>query len=134
SPLAASAQVQEYAKLLSDRTLPSTRAYHEIWIDHEKVVSTQEPEVEPLYGATYMPRKFKTGIAIEGDNCIDVYSQDIGIVAHIDAGQLSGFTILVGGGMGMTHTDKATHPAVGKTVCFVKPEALLATVLRLVLY
>jgi len=127
-PRSAVAEVQRYAKLLSDHSLPQTKAYHEIWLDHEKVLSTEQ-EHEPLYGDTYMPRKFKTGIAIEGDNCIDVYSQDVGVVAHIDAGQLSGFTILVGGGMGMTHTDKATHPAVAKPVCFVRPDALLDTFL-----
>lgn len=55
-------------------TLPRTRAYHEIWLDHEKVVSTQQPEEEPLYGPTYLPRKFKSGLAIDGDNRIDVYS------------------------------------------------------------
>ena len=130
---AAVAEVQRYARLLSDHSLPRTSAYHEIWLDHEKILSTEQ-EREPLYGETYLPRKFKTGIAIEGDNCIDVYSQDIGIVAHIDSGQLSGFTILVGGGMGMTHTDKATHPCVAQPICFVKPELLLdafLTILRI---
>jgi sulfite reductase (ferredoxin) len=124
------AEVQRYAQLLSDHTLPQTRAYHEIWLDHEKVVSTAE-EIEPLYGETYLPRKFKSGLAIEGDNCIDVYSQDIGMVAHLDGDRLAGFTVLVGGGMGMTHTDKATHPRVGDPICFVEPDDLLETFLTI---
>lgn len=128
----AAAQVQEYARLLSDRTLPRTRAYHEIWLDHEKVVSTAQPDEEPLYGNTYLPRKFKSGLAIEGDNCIDAYSQDIGMVAHLADGRLSGFTVLVGGGMGMTHTDKATHPATAKPLCFVEPDQLVDTFLGII--
>ena len=78
-------------------------------MDGEKIVSTEQ-EVEPLYGEPYLPRKFKSGLAIEGDNCIDVYSQDIGMVAHIDDGKLAGFTVLVGGGMGMTHGHPETYP------------------------
>src|SRR5439155_26087326 len=84
-------EVQRYARMLSDETLPRTNAYHEIWLDHEKVLSTEQ-EIEPLYGDFYLPRKFKTGLAIEGDNCIDVYSQDIGIVAHLADGHVAGFT------------------------------------------
>jgi sulfite reductase (ferredoxin) len=127
----AATEVQRWAQELSDRTLPATRAYHEIWLDHEKILSTQQPEIEPLYGDVYMPRKFKTGIAIDGDNCIDVYSQDVGIVAHIDDGKLAGFTFLVGGGMGMTHTDKNTRPRVGDPICFVEPDQMVDTFLSI---
>lgn len=123
-------EVQRYARLLSEHTLPGTHAFHEIWLDHEKVVSTEQEEA-PLYGDLYLPRKFKSGLAIEGDNCIDVYSQDIGMVAHVD-GRLEGFTVLVGGGMGMTHTDKNTHPATGKPICFVEPDDLLETFLTII--
>ncbi len=123
-------EVQRYAKLLSDETLPQTRAYHEIWIDHEKVYSN-EPEVEPLYGDLYLPRKFKSALVVEGDNCIDVYSNDIGMVAHIGDGKLEGFTFLVGGGMGMTHTDKNTRPRVADPICFVEPDELLPTFLSI---
>ena len=127
----AASQVQHWAQELSDRTLPATRAYHEIWLDHEKVFSTEQPEIEPLYGHVYMPRKFKSGLAIEGDNCIDVYSQDIGMVAHVDDGKLAGFTFLVGGGMGMTHTDRNTRPRVGDAICFVEPDQLVDTFLSI---
>jgi sulfite reductase (ferredoxin) len=126
------AEVQRYAHLLSDHTLPRTRAYHEIWINGEKVVSSEQPEEEPLYGDTYLPRKFKSGLAIEGDNCIDVYSQDVGMVAHEENGRLSGFTVLVGGGMGMTHGNAATHPRVADPICFVEPDALLDTFLTII--
>lgn len=124
-------EVQRYALQLSDRTLPRTRAYHEIWLDHEKILSTQD-EQDPLYGETYLPRKFKSGLAVEGDNCIDVYSQDVGMVAHLDGGSLAGFTILAGGGLGMTHGQNETHPRLGDPICFVKPDELLETFLTII--
>ncbi|MBM2810473.1 MAG: NADPH-dependent assimilatory sulfite reductase hemoprotein subunit [Chloroflexi bacterium] len=128
----AATEVQRYARALSDASLPQTRAYHEIWLDHEMVYSSAQPEVEPLYGDLYLPRKFKSGIAIEGDNCIDVYSQDVGMVAHLDDDQLAGFTILAGGGMGKTHTDPNTRPRVGDPICFVKPDQLIETFLGII--
>lgn len=124
-------EVQHYAQLLSDHTLPRTGAYYEIWLDHEKLVSTEQAE-EPLYGNVYLPRKFKSGLAIEGDNCIDVYSQDIGMVAHIDNDHLAGFTVLVGGGLGKLHTDPNTKPRLGDPICFVEPDQLLDTVLHII--
>jgi sulfite reductase (ferredoxin) len=128
----AASEVQRYARLLSDATLPRTRAYHEIWLNGEQVVSSREPDEEPLYGPGYLPRKFKSGLAIEGDNCIDVYSQDIGMVAHLDGGRLAGFTLLVGGGLGRSHTRPETHPAVAQPLGFVEPDALLPTVLAII--
>ncbi len=125
----AASEVQRWARLLSDHTLPRTRAYHEIWLDHEKVVSSQQPEEEPLYGDTYLPRKFKSGIAIEGDNCVDVYSNDVGMVAHLDDGRLAGFTMLVGGSLGQSHTRADTYPRVASALCFVEPDELLDTFL-----
>jgi sulfite reductase (ferredoxin) len=129
---AAAGEVQRWARYLSDQTLPRTRAYHEIWLDHEKVASTQQPDEEPLYGTTYLPRKFKSGIVVEGDNCIDVYAQDVGMVAHLDAGHLAGFTILAGGGMGMTHNQPSTYPRAASPLCFVEPDALLETFLTII--
>jgi sulfite reductase (ferredoxin) len=127
----AAADVQAFARLLSDQTLPRTRAYHEIWLDHEKVVSTQQADEEPLYGDTYLPRKFKSGLAVEGDNCIDVYSQDVGMVAHLDDGRLAGFTVLVGGGLGQSHTRADTYPRAASPLCFVEPDRLLETFLAI---
>jgi sulfite reductase (ferredoxin) len=105
---------------------PHSKAYHEIWIDGEKVDFEQEQaeaEVEPIYGPTYLPRKFKIGVAFPGDNCIDVYTQDIGLVAELEnAGsadeRLAGFTVLIGGGMGMTHGKADTHPLLAQPLCF----------------
>jgi len=123
------AEVQQHARELSDRTLPVTNAYHEIWLDHEKISSTEEKD--PLYGEVYMPRKFKTAISVEGDNCIDLYANDIGIVAHLGDGHVSGYTFLAGDGMGMTHTDKNTRPRAADPICWVEPDQLVDTFLAM---
>ncbi|WP_458861477.1 assimilatory sulfite reductase (NADPH) hemoprotein subunit, partial [Mammaliicoccus sciuri] len=92
-------EVDTLATKISDHLSPQTGAYHEIWLDDEKIVDTKE-EVEPMYGKTYLPRKFKIGIAVPPSNDIDVYSQDIGLIAVIEDDQLVGFNVTVGGGMG----------------------------------
>lgn len=103
---------------------PSTGAYHEIWLDGERV---EGPEEEPLYGDTYLPRKFKIAIAPEGDNCVDVYSNDLGMVAMRNQdGGLAGFTLLVGGGLGRTNNKPNTYPAVARPMAFVRPEQAVA--------
>jgi sulfite reductase (ferredoxin) len=104
---------------------PRTRAYHEIWLDGE-VVETSEPEVEPLYREQYLPRKFKTTVALEGDNCVDVYAHDLAIVAMKSAdGRLRGFNVLVGGGLGRTHNKPETFVAVARPLAFVEPEQIV---------
>ena len=104
---------------------PKTRAYHEIWLDGE-VVETSEPEVEPLYKEQYLPRKFKTTVALEGDNCVDVYAHDLAIVAMKSAsGTLRGFNVLVGGGLGRTHNKPETFVAVAQPLAFVEPEQVV---------
>ncbi len=106
---------------------PRTRAYHEIWIDGELAAST-EPEEEPLYGETYLPRKFKTTIALQGDNCVDVYAQDLAIVAmRAPDGGLQGFTVMVGGGLGRTNNKPETFPAVAVPMAYVEPHQLVRT-------
>jgi sulfite reductase (ferredoxin) len=106
---------------------PKTRAYHEIWIDGE-LAASDEPETEPLYGETYLPRKFKTSIALEGDNCVDVYAQDLAIVAMRGAaGGLDGFNVMVGGGLGRTHNKPETFSAVAVPMAFVEPDQLVKT-------
>lgn len=116
-------EVFEASKLLSDQLLPRTRAYHEIWLDEEKVAGTPDvEEVEPMYGPLYLPRKFKIGIAVPPSNDIDVYSQDLGFIAIVEDGKLIGFNVAIGGGMGMTHGDKATYPQLAKVIGFCKPE------------
>ena len=123
------AQVQEYARKISDHLLPKTKAYHEIWLDGDKVYSDEkEAEVEPLYGKTYLPRKFKTSIAFPGDNCVDIYAHDIGLVASLEGDELAGFNVLVGGGLGMTHRRPETHPILAKPLGYVKKDDILSVV------
>lgn len=118
-------EVYEWAKLLSDRLLPRTRAYHEIWLDEEKVAGTPDVEdVEPMYGPLYLPRKFKIGIAVPPSNDIDVFSQDIGLIAIVENEELIGFNVAIGGGMGMSHGDKKTYPQLAKVIGFCTPDRI----------
>jgi sulfite reductase (NADPH) hemoprotein beta-component len=119
----AHAEVAQCARQLSEHFLPHTRAYHEIWLDGEKLSGT--PEVEPIYGASYLPRKFKAAIALPPSNDVDIFTQDLGFIAIIEAGRLIGFNLTVGGGMGATHGDAATHPRLADVVGFLPREALL---------
>ncbi|WP_195696554.1 assimilatory sulfite reductase (NADPH) hemoprotein subunit [Priestia megaterium] len=121
------AEVFEWSKKLSDYLLPRTRAYHELWLDEEKVISTPEveEEVEPMYGPLYLPRKFKIGVAVPPSNDIDVYSQDLGLIAILEDEKLVGFNVAIGGGMGMTHGDKATYPQLAKVIGFCRPDQIL---------
>lgn len=117
----------DYTQKVSDQFLWKSGTYAELWLDGEKVdLSALEPEkVEPIYGRTYLPRKFKIAMAFPGDNSVDVYAHDIGIVPEIINDKLTGFNILVGGGMGMTHGVTTTYPRVATPLCFVNPEELL---------
>ncbi|MDR4432985.1 assimilatory sulfite reductase (NADPH) hemoprotein subunit [Bacillus tequilensis] len=117
-------EVYEWSKKLSDDLLPRTRAYHEIWLDEERVAGTPEEEVEPMYGPLYLPRKFKIGIAVPPSNDIDVFSQDLGFIAIVENGKLIGFNVAIGGGMGMTHGDTATYPQLAKVIGFCRPEQM----------
>jgi len=127
----AQAQVQEIAHQIAMHLAPRSHAYHEIWIDGEQLETVQLPEgneTEPIYGSTYLPRKFKIGVAFPGDNCIDVYTQDIGLVACLEGEELDGFTILVGGGMGMTHGKAATFPRLATPLCYATADEVLQMV------
>ena len=128
NPIESEAHGEAYAWAvrLSDELAPRTRAYHEIWLDGVKLDS-EEPaaaEQEPLYGATYLPRKFKIGLAIPPLNDVDVFSQDLGLIAIIEDGALRGFNVAIGGGMGATHGDPTTYPRLGSVIGFVTPEQL----------
>lgn len=119
-------EVYNWAQKLSDDLSPKTNAYHEIWLDGEKVVDSEEAvEVEPMYGALYLPRKFKIGMAIPPNNDVDVFSQDLGFIAILEDDQLVGFNIAVGGGMGMTHGDTKTYPQLARVIGFCKPEQVI---------
>ncbi|RAL04696.1 sulfite reductase (NADPH) subunit beta [Aspergillus ibericus CBS 121593] len=113
------------AQKISDHLLPSTTAYHEIWLkdDDDKKVQVAGDAVvdhEPLYGPTYLPRKFKITIAIPPHNDTDVYAHDIGLIAIKGAdGHLEGFNITAGGGMGATHNNKKTYPQTGRMFGYV---------------
>jgi sulfite reductase (NADPH) hemoprotein beta-component len=120
-------EVYEWAQRLSDHLAPRTRAYHEIWLDGEKVVDTQEDydNTEPIYGPAYLPRKFKIGITVPPTNDVDVFSQDLGLIAIYEKGKLQGFNIAVGGGMGMTHGDLKTYPQLAKVIGFCTPDKII---------
>lgn len=125
-------QMQEMADQLSQHFMPRTKAYHQLWLTDEEteekelVGGTTNPfEVEPIYGDVYLPRKFKMGIARPEDNCIDVYSQDLGLLAICKDDKIIGYNMLVGGGFGTTPTAKKTFPALGKPLAFVTPEQVI---------
>ncbi|CAG7607546.1 Sulfite reductase [NADPH] hemoprotein beta-component [Paenibacillus solanacearum] len=119
-------EVYEWACRVSSHLDPHTRAYHEIWLDEEKVVDSRDSEVqEPIYGPVYLPRKFKIGIAVPPSNDVDVFSQDLGFIAIVEDGRLKGFNVTVGGGMGMTHGDTKTYPQVSQVIGFITPEQMI---------
>ncbi|MFC7322617.1 assimilatory sulfite reductase (NADPH) hemoprotein subunit [Halobacillus campisalis] len=120
-------EVYDWSNRLSDHLLPKTRAYHEIWLDEEKVTDSRESEeeTEPIYGPLYLPRKFKIGVAVPPSNDVDVFSQDLGFIAILEDGQLQGFNVAVGGGMGMTHGDTDTYPQLSRVIGFCEPDQIL---------
>jgi sulfite reductase (NADPH) hemoprotein beta-component len=113
-------QVFKAANDVSAHLTPATSAYHEIWLDRKKVVGSVDQE--PIYGETYLPRKFKIAFAIPPQNDVDVQAHDIGFIAIEKDGQLEGFTITVGGGMGATHGDASTFPRLADVLGFCKPD------------
>lgn len=118
-------RLESDARRLSTHLLPRTGAYHEIWVDGEKVTPDEEP-VDPLYGERYLPRKFKIGLAIPEDNTIDVLTNDLAIVALFEGDRLAGYNFLLGGGHGMTHNKPETYARLATPVAFVEPDDLLA--------
>ncbi|HMH82762.1 MAG TPA: NADPH-dependent assimilatory sulfite reductase hemoprotein subunit [Gemmatimonadales bacterium] len=107
------------ARRLSDHLLPRTRAYHEIWLDGEPVAGGPA-EPEPIYGTRYLPRKFKVAFAFPDDNCCDVHSNDLGFLVVARGKRLTGFNVLVGGGMGRTHGKADTYPRLADTLGFAQ--------------
>ena len=107
---------------------PRTHAYYEIFLDGEKVAGEGErADVEPIYGKTYMPRKFKIGFAVPPSNDIDVFAQDLGFIAIVGKNDtIAGWNVSVGGGMGMTHGEPETYPRIGDVLGFCRPEDLMA--------
>lgn len=115
------AEVQKVTEAISDHLSPRTGAYHEIWLDKEKITKDPEEE-EPLYGKTYLPRKFKTVVAVPPSNDVDIFAHDLGYIAIIEDEKLVGFNVTVGGGMGMAHNKEATFPRLAQVLGFCTPE------------
>ena len=113
------AQVWPVMKAVSDHLLPRTRAYHELWVE-DKLVDGGEPEDEPIYGRTYLPRKFKIVFAVPPSNDVDVYAHDLGFIAIADetGKKLIGFNVTVGGGLGMSHNQIETFPRLADVLGF----------------
>lgn len=128
TPLAELSAVHEgayrAAMQISEHLTPRTRAYHEIWLDGEKVAGSGDRE--PIYGRTYLPRKFKISVAIPPSNDVDVFAQDLGYIAIEEGGELVGFNVTVGGGMGMTHGEPETYPRVADVIGFCRPDQVVA--------
>lgn len=117
-------QMQEMARRIQAQFTPRTGAYHEIWLTdesngHKQLVNSSQPyEIEPIYGATYLPRKFKFGISLPGDNSIDVHAQDLGLLAICEHWKIVGYNVVVGGSFGVTPSAKKTFVALAKPLCY----------------
>lgn len=125
-------EMQKMADALAAHLEPRTKAYYEIWLKDEQTgeetlaAETGGEVVEPIYGKTYLPRKFKTAIALPHDNCVDVYTNDLGYIAVIRDGKIIGYNVTVGGGLGTTPSAKKTFPALAKRLCFIAPDQACA--------
>ena len=116
-------EVYTLAGEISDYFLPRTTSYHEIWLDKEKVAGT--PDFEPLYQHTYLPRKFKIALSIPPNNDIDVFANDLGLIAIEENNSLKGFNICVGGGLGSTFGNNATYPRLADVIGFAPKEKVI---------
>ncbi len=118
-------EAYDWAKKISEHLLPKTRAYAEIWLDGEKLHSSED-EAEPILGDSYLPRKFKTVVAIPPQNDVDIHANDLIFIAIAEDEQLIGFNVLVGGGLSMEHGNEATYPNTAKELGFISLEHTLA--------
>src|SRR5262245_51067430 len=121
----AHAEAYELARQLSEHLTPRTGAYHEIWLDGEQVHDASRPagpDEEPIYGRHYLPRKSKTVVAVPPSNDVDVFAQDLGFIAIVEKGAVTGYNVTVGGGMGMTHGEPNTFPRTADVLGFCRPE------------
>ncbi|HEY8932668.1 MAG TPA: NADPH-dependent assimilatory sulfite reductase hemoprotein subunit [Rariglobus sp.] len=127
------AQVIKVANDISAHLLPKTRAYHEIWLDGEKAITSEEEEIEPVYGKTYLPRKFKITIAVPPSNDVDIYANCLSFIAIVEHGKLVGYNVAVGGGMGSTHGVETTYPRLADVIGFCTPEQVVDVAEKVVL-
>ena len=137
-------QLQAVASAIAEHLAPRTPAYHEIWLEDETGTKVrrrfdqddeQAAAIEPIYGKTYLPRKFKTAIAYPGDNSTDIFSNDVGLVGLVadDGVTVHGFNVFVGGGMGQTHNAPETYPALALPLGYVPHDQVIDTVEKIVL-
>ena len=130
-------QIQDLSQEVAMYMAPRTTAYHEIWLrdpdtgeDHlvaggSNGATTNGEVVEPIYGPTYLPRKFKIAFGLAGDNCVDLYANDLGFMAIVENEQIIGYNVLVGGSMGVTPSAAKTFPAVAKRMAFIRPDQVI---------
>ncbi len=121
--------ILEEARKLSDALAPKTPAYHSIWVDGQELKLNPETKanfVDPLYGKTYLPRKFKTAFAIPPLNDIDIFTNDLGFIVITENERLAGYNLIAGGGMGMSHSNAATFPRLADVIGFLAPQHLEA--------
>lgn len=116
-------EVFQVAKSISEHLLPRSKAYYAIWLEQEKVAGTEE--FEPIYGKTYLPRKFKIGVAIPPSNDVDIFSQDLGFIAIIENNKIVGYNVTAGGGLGTSHGQADTYPRLADVLGFVTPDQVL---------
>jgi sulfite reductase (NADPH) hemoprotein beta-component len=121
-------EVQADARKASDALLPKTAAYHQIWVEGKELALQDEAAkefVDPLYGKTYLPRKFKVAFAIPPVNDLDVFINDVGFIAIVENDKLAGYNIAIGGGMGRSHGNEATYPRLADVIGFVGPDKVV---------
>lgn len=119
-------EMRRVTDALKDHLAPKTKAYYQLWLQDdntgEKELVGGQEDIEPIYGPTYLPRKFKIAVALPEDNCCDIYTNDLGFLAIVRDGQVIGYNVSVGGGLGTTPSAKKTFPALAKRMCFCTPE------------
>ena len=128
----AHAEAIQLATEISEHLLPRTGAYREIFLDDEKVISNEE-EHEPIYGKTYLPRKFKITVAVPPSNDVDIYAHCLSFIAILEEGKIIGYNVSVGGGMGMTHGQEDTFPRLADVIGFITPEKAVDVAEKVVL-
>jgi sulfite reductase (NADPH) hemoprotein beta-component len=125
-------EVHDFAFKINELLLPKTKAYYEIWLDEEKLADKKDEE-DPLYQDRYLPRKFKIALAIPPNNDVDVFGNDLGLIAIIENNQLKGYNIAIGGGLSSTHGNPATYPRLATVIGFVSgDEKILSTIYEIV--
>ncbi|MCW1883298.1 NADPH-dependent assimilatory sulfite reductase hemoprotein subunit [Luteolibacter flavescens] len=127
------AEVLKAAQDISTHLTPATRAYHEIWLDGEKIETSEEEEQEPIYGKTYLPRKFKITIAVPPSNDVDIFANCLSFIAIVENDKLVGYNVAVGGGMGSTHGNEATYPRLADVIGFCSADQIVDVAEKVVL-